>query len=228
MTRHSKDSPPGNVRALTEREIQERLYGEYLGRRKTSERPVPDPPNDLTSGYSSWDSEWTGAEILTSELKKLRNDLIALRQERERLAGQLEQHIHSCQTAPGGAETGVQVNPKKSAWGLLRKGTVALILAACVGMPVGFQFLHASPTGSEPSPYTIQVAVYDVKAAADRALVRLQELGYPAFFVEYPRYNGKPRYRIYVGRFITKVEAQLEQERLMMDPRFSDAFVRLQ
>ena len=226
MIPKKKDSPPENVKILTEREIQERLYGETMDRRTTIQGDVL--PQIDGESESAWDSKWTGAEILASELKRLRRDLIALRQERERLALELEQHIHSCQTAPGGAGIEVQLDSKKSAWNFLKKLLVVFMLAACVGMPLGFQFLQASPAVNEPSPYTIQVAVYDVKGAADRALIRLQELGYPAFFVEYPRYSGKLRYRIYVGRFITKAEAQLERERLTADPRFSDAFVRLQ
>ena len=227
MTRSPKNPLPENVKILTEKEIQERLYGGYLDRQKTTHmRTAPSKTQEELE--SAWDSEWTGAEILASELKRLRNDLVALRQERERLGAELEQHIHSCQNSPGISWTGIQGPPKKSTWDFLKRLIVALILMACIGMPVGFQFLQASPVGSEPSPYTIQVAVYDVKAAADQALIRLQELGYPAFFVEFPRHNGRPRYRIYVGRFVTKTEAELERERLTTDPRFSDAFVRLQ
>ena len=104
---------------------------------------------------------------------------------------------------------------------------IAIVLAV-VGYPLGVHFLQASPSlGTEPSPYTVQVAVYDVRPIADQALGLLQELGYPAFLVELPNRNGKPRYRIYVGRFVTKEEAQIERAQLASDQRFSDAFVRI-
>jgi len=214
-----------SVKVLSENEIQERLYGEVLGRRR---KTFSKPTEPIPSSFSK-DAEWTGAEILTSELKRLRNDLITLRKERERLAAELEHHVHPSPAASSVLNVGGSQSLKSAPWGeLLRKLTVALILAACLGMPLGFRLLQASPVGSEPSPYTVQVAVYDVKPAAVQALARLQDMGYSAFFVEYPRRDGRARYRIYVGRFVTKTEAELERGRLTSDPRFCDAFVRLQ
>ena len=226
MTPPPKDSAQENIKALTEKEIQQRLYGKYQNSWKGTH---PDSPSRTGKELGPvTDSEWTGAEILTSELKRLRSDLIALRQERERLATQLEQHIHSCQNSPGSSWEPQGLALKKTSRNFLKKLMMVAILSVCVGMPVGFRFLQASPAGNDPSPFTIQVAVYDVKSTADQAMIRLQELGYPAFFVETPRPNGKRRYRIYVGRFVTKGEAELERERLTADPRFADAFVRLQ
>ena len=42
---------------------------------------------------------------------------------------------------------------------------------------------------------------------------------------------GRKQFRIYVGQFVTRTEAEKERQRLASDPRFSDfkdAFVRFQ
>lgn len=225
MIRKPNRGSPQSVKVLSENEIQERLYGDLLGRRRKSLTQEQTPAPIAIAK----DSEWTGAEILTTELERLRNDLISLRKERERLAVELERHVHSAQTSSSALGVEGSQRLKSAPWGeLLKKLTVVLILTVCLGMPLGFRLLQASPVGNELSPYTVQVAVYDVKAPAVQALARLQEMGYSSFFVETPRKDGKARYRIYVGRFVTKTEAELERERLTSDPRFRDAFVRLQ
>lgn len=190
----SQETALEGIRVLTESEIQDRLYGRYLGR-----RPGPKGPGQ---------SPRTETDLLSSEVIRLRRELLSLRQERERLERRL--------TQPG------------SLWNLLGKGLGILLLVIGIGYPVGVRLLQASPTGPEPSPYTVQVGVYDVRPAAERALNHLREFGYPAFWVELSRRDGRPRYRIYVGQFVTKEEASLEREKLIADPRFKDAFVRIQ
>ncbi len=226
MTTAQKKSSVSGFKVLSESEIQDRLYGAYLGRPRKESRQtaasvkvVSEAPVDLC-----WNSvpknvsaqQWTGEEILAGELKRLREDLIALRRERERLAAELEQHVSSS----GGPRQGS---------GFFGKFLVAAILLGALGTPLGYQILQASPIlrGTEVSPYTVQVAIYDLRGMADRALAHLQELGYSAFLVESTRLGGLPRYRIYVGSFVTKAEAQMELEKLTADPRFSDAFVRV-
>lgn len=177
------------IRVLTESEIQDRLYGRYLGRRPGPKGPGQSPRPET--------------DLLSSEVIRLRQELLALRQERNRLG-------------------------KELGWNLLGKGLGILLLVIGIGYPVGVRLLQASPTGPEPSPYTVQVGVYDVRPAAERALNHLREFGYPAFWVESSRRDGRPRYRIYVGQFVTKEEASLEREKLIADPRFKDAFVRIQ
>lgn len=203
----SSDGQEG-IKALTESEIQERLYGPYLGRRKKGEASpaafVPEP------------SEWTGSEILSAELSRLRKELISLRTEKEHLWKEFSQRKKEPPAFLSGRRGGF--------WG----GLAVVALFLCIGAPVGSRFLQASPGGMEPAPFTIQVAVYDLKAPAERALALLEELGYPAFLVETQRSNGTSRYRIYVGRFVTKLEAEQHKDRLIQDSRFSDAFVRVQ
>lgn len=206
---------PEGVKVLSESEIQDRLYGDYVGRRRepkptvtiSAARPTPQPGAESTP--------WTGTEILSQELLHLRRELLTLRQERERLEKELSRRSSSpAQSGP--------------IWNLLGKGVGFFLLLGLIGYPLGVRLLQASPTGPEPSPYTVQVAVYDLRPAAERALTYLKDLGYPAFLVELPRRDGRLRYRIYVGQFVTKEEGSLEQERLTADPRFKDAFVRIQ
>ena len=196
-------SPAHGVKVLSEDEIQERLYGHYLGRRV--------PQKELPQRRVSLDVEWTGAEILGGELHRLRSELIALREEKEKLLKELSRPA--------------QASPSAFPW----KRLGVFVLAVLIASPVGARFLGASPGASEPTPYTVQVAVYDGRFLAERALQFLRELDYPAFLVEGASRGGTRRhFRIYVGKFVTKAEAHRERERLISDARFADAFVRIQ
>ena len=78
---------PPVVRVLSESEIHERLYGSYFGKKNA---PAPAPVLSPTHSSPSPDSAWTGSEILTGELQRLRSELISLRKEKEQLAVRLE------------------------------------------------------------------------------------------------------------------------------------------
>ena len=105
---------------------------------------------------------------MKGELETLRLQLIRLRQERETLEEKLKE---------------LKVPRKKGP--PARKGLLALlILLGLVSYPVGQRFLHASPSSVEPSPYTLQVAVYRQLESSSLAVEYLQGLGYPAFLVE--------------------------------------------
>ncbi|MBI3317713.1 MAG: SPOR domain-containing protein [Candidatus Omnitrophica bacterium] len=203
---------PGNsteeVKALTETEIQDRLYGHYLGKRKT-----------LGQAVSSPDPEWTGAQILSGEVKRLREELIALRKEHESLRYRLRSR-----PAPLAVK-------EKNSWGSLGAFLGCAIIVGVAGFLLFFsQRLQASPVSGEGTPFTVQVAIFDSQPPAQRALSNLLSLGYEAFLVERPWRSGKSRWRIYVGSFVTRQEADQERTRLAGDPNlgsFSDAFVRL-
>lgn len=227
------------VKVLTESEIQQRLYGKYLGRKENKVvprvdvqlRPVSQAAVVTTNVTSLEDEpEWTGAEILAGELKSLREELISLRQEREMLERRLKQRSQVSEgSIPPPAPKLLSTPLEFGAWRLIGKVFGVAALLAAVAYPLGMRILVASPPGiADPSPYTVQVAVYDVKSLAQRSLDYLQGLGYHAFLMDIPRRDGRPRYRIYVGRFVTKEEAQMEQARLTADPRFTDSFVRFQ
>lgn len=222
---------PEGVKVLSESEIQNRLYGEYRRCREDrsasedaagwaqSRAAVSAPAGCLPAtkrrGSSRTDCEWTGVEILSGELNRLRSQLVTLREERDRLANRVVAHS-------GGQ--GRSVSNRLTRW------TALGILLALVIYPAGAGLIHASPVGREPTPYTIQVAVYDVARSAEETAVYLKKLGYQAFLAKLTRMDGQPRYRVYVGSFVTKEEATLEWNRLLNDQRFKDfedAFVRL-
>jgi hypothetical protein len=213
MTTGTETPPLSAARTLSESEIQNRLYGPYFGKKKAAAQP---PVQAQTRSSPSADSAWTGSEILTGELRRLRSELISLRQEKERLAVRLEQ---ASQPAPA------KVGPGVGGW--IGKIFGFFLLLGTFGYLSGAA-LQASPSRSDFTPYTVQVAVYNGLLQADHARKLLQELGYPAFLVELPRANGASQYRVYVGSFVTKEEAARESKRLETDTRFrdfKDAFV---
>ncbi len=232
MKETTKGSMSTGVKVLTESDIQSRLYGRYLKEQREEEYPQVSAQSyqavsPQVSSEAVSQKEWDGIEILSGELKRLRDELILLRQEREQLEQQLKRGGQvSLTRGEATSFRGAAQRPGRL-WGFLGKFVAVLAMVAGVAYPLGVQLLQASPTMMmEPSPYTIQVAVYDVKPIADQALSYLQELGYSAFMVETPRRDGRARYRLYVGQFVTKEEAGLEKAKLAADPNFSDAFVR--
>ncbi len=199
---------PTVVRILSESEIHDRLYGSYFGRKIAAAPPVAPP---TLSSSPSVDSAWTGSEILTGELQRLRSELVSLRREKERLAVRLEQ-VHRPAPVKAGAGMG---------GGWIGKIFGFLLLLGVFGYLSGAA-LQAAPSAGDFTPYTVQVAVYNGPVLADQARRLLKELGYDAFVAETPRAGGKLRYRIYVGSFVTKEEAARESKRLEADTRFRD------
>ena len=213
---------PNAARILSESEIQDRLYGPYFGRGKAS---VPPPVQSQTHSSPSADSVWTGSEILTGELRRLRSELISLRQEKERLAVRLEQANRTAPERIGPGLAPAKAGPGIGGW--IGKMFVFFLLLGAFGYLSGAA-LQASPSPGDFTPYTVQVAVYNGRTMANQAQKLLQELGYQAFVVELPRGKGIFRYRVYVGSFVTKEEAARESKRLEADTRFrdfKDAFV---
>ena len=209
MTRPEQISLAGTVvRPLSEMEIQQRLYGNPMGGPKAPQRPASSP--------------WTGSEILTAELTRLRSELISLRQEKEKLAVKLERAVR--QVPPAARSV-----PKQGS-GRLKGFFLFLFLLGGICYWVGGAAPQASPSAGDSTPYTVQVAVYNGRTMAGQAQGLLKELGYDAFLVSSPRLNGGERYRVYVGSFVTKEEAARESRRLAADSRFrtfKDAFVRV-
>ena len=71
----------------------------------------------------------------------------------------------------------------------------------------------------------MQVGVYDVKPLAQRFVDVLSREGHPAFLAEVPMRSGKPRYRVYVGRYPSKAEAEAQLHRLQQHPLLAGSFV---
>ncbi len=218
-----------DVRTLSEREIQHRLYGGYLGRRSghAASRAVPTHTSGSRPGAAE-PPQWTGSEILTGELERLRSELITLRQEKEKLATTLQQ-----MGAP--AREFVRVEevhraPVRTGAGWLGKLAAVAVLLGAGGYGISGRILQASPAAGDPTPFTVQAAVYDTLVPAQLAVQFLGEMSYGAFLVPVTRKDGRVRYRICVGSYVTKDEADLERLRLLGDPRFGyfkDAFVRV-
>jgi hypothetical protein len=224
VERKSVDVGP---KTLTESEIQQKLYGAYRSHsRKTFQVPTSSPEEAYPK------DPWK------AEVERLRAEMDALRKERDELMGRIRQ---MASVKPSLPSLPLTVSIPKNRWGpgqaqfsrMRRLGMwVGVLLLA--GSLLGYltaQKLQAVPVlpGSDSTPYTIQVAVYDVRSKAQEAVEFLRNLRYEAFLVEVPRRDGRIRYRIYVGEFVTKEEAQMEWLRLSNDPRFrefKDAFVR--
>ncbi len=223
MTTAAETPSHSIARPLSESEIQNRLYGPYFGR-KIAAAPPPVQPTQPPVQIRTQSSPWTGSEILTGELRRLRSELISLRQEKDRLAVRLEQAGRPARQVPAGpapAKAGAGVG------GWIGKIFGFFLLLGTFGYLSGAA-LQASPSVGDFTPYTVQVAVYNGRTPAGQAQRLLQELGYQAFTVEMPRGDGTFRYRVYVGSFVTKEEAARESKRLEADTRFrdfKDAFV---
>ena len=220
MTRNdSPSSKSPEVRVLSETEIQTRLYGRYQGWRRagvSSSSPVSAPamaPAEPSPSFSV-------------EVIRLQLELTALRQEREILQAKL-QEVSTCSASSSPVVTSSQGQGSSPRW--VRVFGILLLLGIA-GYLGGVRMLQASPSlVGDAAPYTVQVAVYDAQGPAQRSVQNLRRLQYDAFLVDWPRMDGRPSYRVYVGSFVTKEEADLEETRLAQDARirdFKDAFVR--
>jgi len=103
-----------------------------------------------------------------------------------------------------------------------------LLLAAAAAAVLHSVVLEAQPSllASPPgSLYSVQVGVYDVKPLAQRFVDLLSRAGHPAFLTEVPTRRGRPRYRVYVGRYPSKAEAEAQLHRLQQHPLLTGSFV---
>ena len=218
------------VRVLSESEIHDRLYGSYFGKKKApaaAPAPPPAPVASVAQSSPSPDSAWTGSEILNGELQRLRSELISLRKEKEQLAIRLQKVSQPAASVPTGEILVGFGSPPGSGGGWFGKIFAFLLLVGTFGYLSGTA-LQASPSAGDFTPYTVQVAVYNGPVLAGQAQRLLKELGYDAFMAEMPRVDGKLRYRVYVGSFVTREEAARESKRLEADSRFrnfKDSFV---
>src|SRR3989338_2081947 len=222
-------TPSPQFQPLTESQIQDRLYGEYhTGRRRSTQPRAPSPnahtqavlpPVEAPKNVVAPPTEpvWTGQEILTRELERLGTELSTLRRERESLATELTRRRASPAT------------PRR--WVVPRSWvTVGMLLVASAALAALCHtvVLEAQPPvlhGAPGTLYSVQVGVYDIKPSAERFLETLSREGYTAFLMEGTTRRGIHRYRVYVGRFASKVEAQVELDLLKLNPRLQDSFI---
>ncbi len=216
---------PPHFRRLSESEIQDRLYGEYhSGRRRRPADDLPPRPALLPPTPASVPEEqtWTGQEILTHELQRLSQELTTLRQERELLATELTRR------RPASAVT----TTRSRLWVVPRSWVmVGALLVASAGLAALCHtvVLEAQPpllgAGAPGTVYSVQAGVYDVKILAERMRDTLSQEGYPVFLMEGTTRRGTPRYRVYVGRYASKVEAQVQLDLLKRNVRVQDSFI---
>lgn len=227
------------LRPLDEHEIQDTLYGEYhTGRRRHAvAHPVAPPP-----ALGLPEAPWDGTEILKRELARLTHELQALRQERERLAARvpaaalgrvvsnpLSRAAPRAAPSPAAivaAPMGEPVSAARSGRGTWLVLGGVLLIAAALGAGFHVMVLEANPSLlSDGRLYSVQVGVYDVKPLAARFVDMLSREGHPAFLVEQPRHLSRPRYRVYVGQYASRQDAQAELAMLQRHPLLNGSFI---
>lgn len=234
----SDHSRAPHLRRLSESEIQDRLYGEYrTGRRRRpaeSETVPIAPVESYTRGVSPpAEPAWTGQEILSSELRRISQALTTLQQEREQVASELTRRVPAPVHAMPVPETPEPVviwsseapRPGSSLWAWAGGMIVA---AAILAVALHTVVLEAQAPLLGPSPgtlYSVQVGVYNSQAPAQRFVDRLSQEGHPAFLVPAVSHRGALRYRVYVGRYPSKLEAQVQLDRLRRHPLLADSFI---
>ncbi len=75
-------------------------------------------------------------------------------------------------------------------------------------------------------PYTIQVMVYESKEGAEISAGDLKKRGFPAYIKQSTMVSGKPQFRIYVGEFTTQEEAKSSLAMLKTQPSCQESFIR--
>lgn len=252
------------LRRLSENEIQEQLYGEYLGpHRRPAAPPAPRlvaPTKTSAPAPVSTEPAWTGQEILARELQRLSQELDQLRQEKTKLASELARRarvsVETVTAAEDVQQIHVQARGERPVRLEARAASVTVIERAAAREPEASEviggaqfwmmlglllFLSASmaagvyTVASEAQPpalggrtgglYSVQVGVYDAQPPAQRFVDALCREGQPAFLVRGASRRGAPRYVVYVGRYPSKVEAQVQLDLLKHNPILADSFV---
>ncbi len=240
------------LRRLSESEIQDRLYGEYHGRRRR--QTVVDTvtlaevaPTNVSPAPTVAEPRWTGEEILRGELSRLTQELTTLRREQSRLESEMTRRSVSAPVTSAPSQGAVVRFPSATP----PTPTVRVMTASSGRSPVGAGLwmvaglliigsamaavvFHAMVLEAQPlvlgapvpgSLYSLQVGVYDGRAMAQQFADQLSQAGYPAFLVERPARSGKSRYRVYVGRYTSRVEAQVQLDLLQHHPLLRGSFI---
>ena len=87
----------------------------------------------------------------------------------------------------------------------------------------------ASPVSSvDPSGpgFAVQVSIFDTKQEADRLAQQLVAKGYPAFVLDPARGAAKPFYRVRVGKYRNRQDAEEIQARLQKNEQFKPWIAR--
>lgn len=213
-------------------------------------RPSNPPPISSTETSPQQEPAWTGAEILKGELDRLGGELQQLDRQRQVIAEKLPRRpapplLRAAVVPAPRAELkySVQVIEEPQVGGGVmvdetddgdqNRLWTFVIGALIVASAVTAMIFHAVvleaqlPLPAQPGDqlYSVQAGVYDVKPMAQKFADRLSQEGYHAFLYETKNIKGKPRYRVYVGRYKSKTEAQSELAALRDKALIADSFV---
>ncbi|KPK42763.1 MAG: hypothetical protein AMJ78_01215 [Omnitrophica WOR_2 bacterium SM23_29] len=217
------------VKALSEKEIQKQLYGQYLGKdeprvevmdssaigEQKDERPIEEK-------YSAKAKRQLKEEIegLKTEFKHLRDEVNRLRKEREALER---------------AEAGLKL-PFLKTHHLVIIGSVVVLLVAIIASVLVVRFMFTKVAAKKPGVsevtelpsklYTVQVYTAIKKEDADNVSQLLYSKGFPARVREVKSSLGKSQYVVYVGEYSDKEEASQTAQKIRKEKEFKDSFVR--
>lgn len=218
------------IKSLSEKEIQNQLYGKYLGRGEhkvevmdssaivehKDERPIEEK-------YDAKIKKEFGEELenLRAEFKHLKGEVNRLRKQREALER---------------AEVGIKL-PFLKTRHLVVIGSIVVLSAIILTSILAVRFMFAkvsarktvvAQTGGAPSKtYTIQAYTTSKKEDADNVLQLLFSKGFPATAKEVKTPLGKTQYVIYVGEYLSKDQANATLQKLRKEREFKDSLVRM-
>ena len=199
-------TPSPQFQPLTESQIQDRLYGEYhTGRRRSTQTRGPSPNAHTQAVLPPVEAP---KNVVAPPTEPVWTGQEILTRELERLGAELSTLRRERESLA------TELTRRRASPATPRRWVVPRSWVT-VGM-----LLVASGT-----LYSVQVGVYDIKPSAERFLETLSREGYTAFLMEGTTRRGIPRYRVYVGRFASKVEAQVELDLLKLNPRLQDSFI---
>lgn len=216
-------------KALSEKEIQKQLYGEYLGKgeqkvevmdssailENKDERPVKEKYDANVKKELSEE-----LENLQVEFKRLKDEVNRLRKQRESLER---------------AQVGFKP-PFLKTRHLILIGSVVVLLAIMVASILVVKFMFAKVAFKKPKitmvekssskVYTIQTYTTSKKEDLDKTIQFLSSKGLQATVKENRSPLGKNLYVIFVGEYASRKEANGVLQGLKKEKKFKDSFIR--
>ncbi len=216
------------LKALSEKEIQKQLYGEYLGKKEQpfevmdssaileskNERPIEEK-------YDAKIKQELGEELdnLRGEFKRLKDEVTRLKKKREALER---------------TETALKLPFLKTQHLIIIGSAVVLLLIVITSIlvikfmftKVTFKKAKVAVVERSSKRYTIQAYTTTKKEDLDKVIQLLYSKGVPTTVKESKSSSGKNQYVIYVGEYFSKKEASETIQRLKKDKEFKDSFVR--
>lgn len=216
------------LKALSEKEIQKQLYGEYLGK---SERGIE--VMDSSAIFESKDERPIEEKFDAKIKKEVAEELDNLRVEFKRLKDEVTR-LRKQREALERAEVKLKL-PFLKIQHLVIIGSVVvlLVIALISAFTIRFMLTTVAPkkpkiaTGEISSKrYIIQAYTTSKREDADEAIRFLSSKGFPAAVKEKKSSSGKSQYVIYIGEYLSKKEANETLQRLKKEKRFKDSFLR--